>query len=272
MGYENLRVEREGQVAVITIDRPDRLNAISRATHLEMVDACHEVGSDDSVRAVIWTGAGRGFCSGADLMGRPADTGNGDEPKQPPRAERLDEFSWVGNQAVAVYRLNKPVIAAVNGLAMGGGFEIALACDLLIADERAVFALPEPRVGLAALAGGLHRLPRIIGETAAMGMILTGRRVDAREGERLGFVNAVAPAGGVMAEAQRWAAQMLHCGPMSIRASKEAVRMGLAEPSLQAAIAGQGRYPAVAALFACEDFVEGPRAFAEKRPPAWKGR
>ena len=166
----------------------------------------------------------------------------------------------------------KPVIAAVNGVAMGGGFEIALACDIIVASENAIFALPEPRVGLAALAGGLHRLPRQIGEKAAMGMILTGRRVPAAEGQTLGFVNEVVPAGEALAGAKRWAASIIECGPMSIRASKDAVQRGLAEPSLEAAIKGQNKYPAVAALYKSEDFIEGPRAFAEKRAPQWKGK
>jgi crotonobetainyl-CoA hydratase len=170
------------------------------------------------------------------------------------------------------FDLAKPLIAAVNGVAMGGGFEIALACDLIVASDKAVFALPEPRVGLAALAGGLHRLPRAIGLKRAMGMILTARRVTAREGLDLGFVNEVTTAEGLMPAARRWAQMISECSPMSIQASKAAVLRGLDEPTLEAAIKGQNRYSEVAALFRSEDFVEGPRAFAEKRPPQWKGR
>jgi len=155
---------------------------------------------------------------------------------------------------------------------MGGGFEIALACDLIIAADTAVFALPEPKVGLAALAGGLHRLPRQIGMKNAMGMILTGRRVPAAEGQALGFVNEVVAPAELMATARRWAADIIACSPMSIRASKETVQRGLTEPSLQAAIEGQGRYGAVKALFKSDDVREGPLAFAQKRPPQWKGR
>ena len=170
------------------------------------------------------------------------------------------------------FDLTKPLIAAVNGVAMGGGFEIALACDLIVAADTATFALPEPRVGLAALAGGLHRLPRQIGTKRALGMILTGRRVSAAEGLELGFVNEVVPAAELMAAAKRWAGQIMELSPMSIRASKETVYRGLDEPTLAAALKGQRDYPAVAAMIASEDFVEGPMAFSQKRPPQWKGR
>ncbi|MDO9246116.1 MAG: enoyl-CoA hydratase-related protein, partial [Phenylobacterium sp.] len=150
--------------------------------------------------------------------------------------------------------------------------EIALACDIIVASDNAVFALPEPRVGLAALAGGLHRLPRAIGTKRAMGMILTGRRVSAAEGHELGFVNEVSTPADLMATARRWAGQIAELSPMSIRASKEAVYRGLDEPTLEGAIAGQNRYPAISALFRSEDFVEGPMAFAQKRTPNWKGK
>jgi enoyl-CoA hydratase/carnithine racemase len=164
------------------------------------------------------------------------------------------------------------VIAAVNGVAMGGGFEIALACDIIIAADSAVFALPEPRVGLAALAGGLHRLPREIGPKRALGMILTGRRVGAAEGKELGFVNEVVPKDKLMARCKDLAEQIMEASPMSVRASKQAVYRGLSENSLEAAFAHQNEYPAVAAMYRSEDLREGPKAFAEKRPPQWKGR
>ncbi len=155
---------------------------------------------------------------------------------------------------------------------MGGGFEIALACDLIIASENAVFALPEPRVGLAALAGGVHRLPRQIGMKQAMGMILTGRRVSAAEGKELGFVNEVTPVGGVLEGAKKWAAMILECSPMSIRASKQAVMDGLEAGGALAAMKAQGGFEHVRAMSKSEDFIEGPKAFAEKRTPNWKGR
>jgi crotonobetainyl-CoA hydratase len=163
----------------------------------------------------------------------------------------------------------KPVIAAVNGLAMGGGFEIALACDIIVASEKAVFALPEPRVGLAALAGGTHRLPRAIPLKHAMGMLLTGRRVGAEEGMRLGFVNEVVPEGQALAGARAWAEQILECAPISVRATKQSAYDGLGKSVEEASATS---YDQVVAMVKSEDFLEGPRAFAEKRTPAWKGR
>jgi crotonobetainyl-CoA hydratase len=161
------------------------------------------------------------------------------------------------------------VIAAVNGVAMGGGFEIALACDLIIAAENALFALPEPRVGLAALAGGVHRLPRQIGLKNAMGMLLTGRRVPAAEGKQLGFVNEVVPVGQALAGAKKWAALILECAPLSVRASKEAAMRGL---GLSVEEAQATRFDGIATMVKSKDFIEGPLAFSQKRAPSWQGK
>jgi enoyl-CoA hydratase/carnithine racemase len=260
MAYEFIRVEREGPVTVFTLNRPDVMNALHSQAHFELHEAFDAFAADPEQWVGIVTGAGeRAFSAGNDLKHQ----ATGGEMKSPPSG-----FAGLTSR----FDLNKPLIAAVNGVAMGGGFEIALACDIIVASDKAVFALPEPRVGLAALAGGLHRLPRAIGTKRALGMILTGRRVSAAEGETLGFVNEVTTPEELMTAARRWAAQICELSPMSIRASKEAVFKGLDEPSLEAAIKGQNRYPAIASLFRSEDFVEGPMAFAQKRAPAWKGR
>jgi crotonobetainyl-CoA hydratase len=260
MAYDFITVARDGGVTTLTLNRPEVMNALHSPMHFELAEALDAFAADPDQWVAIITGAGeRAFSAGNDLKYQ----ASGGEMRSPPSG-----FAGLTSR----FDLAKPLIAAVNGVAMGGGFEIALACDLIIAADTAIFALPEPKVGLAALAGGLHRLPRAIGLKRAMGMILTARRVSAQEGFELGFVNEVVPAVDLMAAARRWAALIAECGPMSIRASKAAVMRGLDEPTLEAAIKGQGKYPEVAALFRSEDFVEGPRAFAEKRAPRWKGR
>jgi crotonobetainyl-CoA hydratase len=260
MSYQFITVERDGPVTTFTLNRPEVMNAVHSPMHFEMDAALNAFAGDPEQWIGIITGAGpRAFSAGNDLKWQ----AGGGEMKSPA----------TGFAGLALrFDLAKPLIAAVNGVAMGGGFEIALACDIILASETAIFALPEPRVGLAALAGGLHRLPRAIGLKRAMGMILTGRRVAAEEGLRLGFVHEVVAHEGLMDAARRLASEIGECSPMSVRASKQAVMQGLDEPSLEAAIRGQGRFPAVAALFRSEDFIEGPRAFAEKRPPNWIGR
>jgi crotonobetainyl-CoA hydratase len=260
MAYEFITVDREGPVTIFTLNRPEVMNALHSPMHFELDEAFNAFAADPDQWVGIVTGAGdRAFSAGNDLKHQAM----GGKMGSPPSG-----FAGLTSR----FDLDKPLIAAVNGVAMGGGFEIALACDIIVAAEGAVFALPEPRVGLAALAGGLHRLPRAIGVKRAMGMILTGRRVSAAEGAELGFVNEVVPAAELMAAARRWAGQIAELSPMSVRASKEAVFKGLDEPTLEAAIKGQNRYPAVSALFTSEDFVEGPLAFSQKRAPNWKGR
>ncbi len=260
MAYQYIKVEREGPVTIFTLNRPEVMNALHSPAHFELHEAFDAFAADPDQWVGIVTGAGdKAFSAGNDLKHQ----ATGGEMRSPPSG-----FAGLTSR----FDLTKPLIAAVNGVAMGGGFEIALACDIIIASEAAVFSLPEPRVGLAALAGGLHRLPRAIGTKRAMAMILTARRVSAAEGKELGFVDQVAPAAGLMDAARAMAKTICELGPMSIRASKEAVYKGLDEPSLEAAIRGQNKYPAVSALFTSEDFKEGPLAFAQKRAPQWKGR
>lgn len=255
---EYCSVEKEGRLTIVTIERPDVMNALHPPANAELGKVFDEFAADPEQWVAIITGAGdRAFsagndlkyqASGGDMSGRPATGFAG-------LTSRFDN--------------PKPVIAAVNGIAMGGGFEIALACDLIIAAENAIFALPEPRVGLAALAGGIHRLPREIGMKQAMSMLLTGRRVPAQEGKELGFVNDVVPEGKALESAKAWAAQILECAPLSIRASKQAALQGMDAPSLAEAIKGQ--YEQIQKMYNSHDFVEGPLAFAEKRAPNWKG-
>lgn len=256
--YQFCKVEDEGRIRIVTLNRPEVLNALHSDAHLELEQVWDEFAARDDLWVGIVTGAGdRAFSAGNDLKvqasgkrGQGARTG----------------FAGICNR----FDLDKPLIAAVNGVAMGGGFEIALACDIIIAAENAIFALPEPRVGLIAGAGGVHRLPRMIPQKQALGMILTGRRVPAAEGKELGFVTEVVPQGEALVAAKRWAEMILECSPMSVRTSKQAVYRGMNEPTLRDAL--NARYPMQEAMMKSEDYIEGPKAFAEKRKPNWKNK
>ena len=250
-------VDKSDHIMTVTLNRPERLNAMHPPGNAELGEVFDDFADDDDMWVAIVTGAGRGFCAGNDLRYQAEGGGRVPMPMG---------FGGLSSR----YDLLKPVIAAVNGVSMGGGFEIALACDIILASERAVFALPEPRVGLAALAGGLNRLPREIGPKRALGMILTGRHVGAEEGRELGFVTAVVPHEELMEQAQSWARQICECSPLSVRASKDVVYRSLDTAALKDSIGV--RYDSVAAMLASEDFIEGPKAFAEKRKPNWKGR
>jgi crotonobetainyl-CoA hydratase len=253
-----ITVETTGRIATITLNRPAVMNAINPQMHAELQTAFDAFAADPELYICVVTGAGeRAFCAGSDL-------------KVLDRHGRYPKNGYAG--LIERFDLAKPVIAAVNGLALGGGFEIALACDVILAADTASFGLPEPLVGAVALGGGLHRLARQIGLKTAMGLALTSRRVSAAEGYRLGFVNEVAPAGELGAAVERWCADILRASPMSIRATKETIMRGLSEPDVEAAMKAQATYPAFAAWRVSEDGQEGPAAFAEKRAPVWKGR
>jgi enoyl-CoA hydratase/carnithine racemase len=259
MTYHYCNTEVSDKILTVTINRPEAMNALHPDANAELAAVFDSFAADPDQWVAIITGAGeRAFSAGNDLKFQ-AMGGKMSIP----------DSGFAG--LTSRFDLNKPVIAAVNGVAMGGGFEIALACDLIIAADTAVFALPEPKVGLAALAGGLHRLPRQIGMKHAMGMILTGRRVGAAEGATIGFVNEVVPAADVMATARKWAEMITSCSPSSVRASKEASQKGLDEATLEAAIKAQYKYEAVRAMFSSPNLLEGPMAFAQKRAPKWVG-
>src|SRR5437899_5944290 len=257
MQLEFVRYEKRDHVAYVTINRPEVMNALHPPANEELSRVWDDVAADPAVWVAILTGAGeRAFSAGNDLKW----TAQHGVPRMPKGG-----FGGL----VARDDLWKPVVAAVNGIALGGGLEIALACDIIVAAEHARLGLPEPQVGLMAAAGGVHRLPRAIPFRIAMGMMLTGRQIPAAEAARIGLVNEVVPQAELMAAAERWANEILECSPLSVQASKQAALQGLAKP-LGEAMAGD--YPLVRKLWTSEDVVEGPRAFAEKRKPMWKGR
>ncbi len=254
---EYVKTSRDGNILIVEMNRPEKMNALHPPANKALGEVFDDFAADKDLWVAIITGAGdRAFSAGNDLRYQ----AEGGEMFPVPSG-----FGGLTNR----YDLDKPVIAAVNGVAMGGGFEIALACDLIIAADTARFALPEPKVGLAALAGGLHRLPRQIGLKRAMGMIMTGRHVPAAEGKELGFVNDVVPQADLMDAAKKWAGMIAECSPMSIRASKQAVMGGLDIANFEEAF--QTKFPAIMDMLKSQDFIEGPRAFAEKRKPNWKG-
>jgi len=257
--YRFISVVREARLTIITIERPEVRNALHGPAQRELEQAFDAYRDNPDQWAAIITGSGeRAFCAGHDLKQQAGGGGM-----------QLPGSGFAGLTSRS--DLAKPVIAAVNGLALGGGFETVLACDIVVAAEHAEFALPEARVGLAALGGGLHRLSRAIGVTRAMAMILTGSRIDAPQAYQMGLVNEVTSGATLMDAARRWAAAILACSPMSVRASKEALLHGLALTP-QEAVAAQWALPSVRAMLASKDAEEGPRAFTERRPPRWQGR
>ncbi|MGQ9654186.1 MAG: enoyl-CoA hydratase-related protein [Thermodesulfobacteriota bacterium] len=263
MGYEFIEVEREGHLTIVTINRAEVMNALHPPACSELDQAFEEFSQDPEAWVAIVTGAGdRAFCAGNDLKWQAQ---HGADAMRKARESLKGGFGGITRR----FDCYKPLIAAVNGLALGGGFEIALACDIIVAAEHASFGLPEPRVGMMARAGGVLRLPRHIPYHLAMGLILTGRRISAQEAYRMGVVNEVVALSELMAAARRWASEILECAPLAVRAAKEAVILGLGLP-LEEAISKV--FPGIVAMVESDDFKEGPLAFAQKRRPQWKGR
>ncbi|EGD56853.1 acetyl-CoA acetyltransferase [Gordonia neofelifaecis] len=256
--YEHLRVRRDGHILEVTIDRPEARNAMSPVTNAELDAVFDAYFADPDLWVAILTGAGdKAFSAGNDL-GAGSTAGGLSVP--------ANGFAGLTTRR----ELPKPVIAAVNGYALGGGLEVALACHLIVADEHASFGLPEVRVGLAAAAGGLVRLPRVLPPALARDMILTGRRLDAAQAAAHGLVSRVAAHGEVMDTARGVARELLAGSPIAVRASLSAMAAAESEPD--AVRATLDSMSVLDTVLVSEDFREGLTAFAQKREPEWKGR
>ncbi len=261
MAYEHILLDRDGAVAMITLNRPKQLNALSAAVLADVHAALDELATDDAVRAIIITGAGeRAFAAGADIGELNQITSAVDGRRMAERSHQLGR---------TMADLPKPLIAAINGFALGGGLELALACDIRIASDTAQVGLPEVTLGIMPGWGGTQRLARLIGPGAAKLLMMTGDRIDAGEALRLGIVERVVPAAELMDTAKQIAEKLAGAPPLSIDAIKQAVNRGLNMAlddanALEAALFG--------ALTVTEDAKEGTAAFLEKRKAAWKGK
>jgi crotonobetainyl-CoA hydratase len=257
--YENLLYERQGQVAILTLNRPEARNAINGALWNDIGHALDEAAADSGVSVVVVTGSGdKSFCAGADLK----EIGEGGLRCSP-------EMRAYGFAGITRHPIQKPLIAAVNGNALGGGTEIALACDLIVAVESAQFGLPEVKRGLIANAGGLVRLPRQIPAKIAFELILTGKPISAAEALRLGLINRVAPAGQLIPVTMEFAAEVAVNAPLALAYSKEIANLTFDLPLDEAWQASAARFKLVQAS---ADAQEGIAAFKEKRAPNWQGR
>lgn len=257
--YRYCRYETHGPLLLLTLDRPQVLNALHPAAHQELADALDRYASDEHLRVAIITGTGeRAFCVGTDLK---ALASSGDHTKP------ATGFAGITHR----FDLWKPVIAAVNGACLGGGMEILAACDMAVASHHARFGLPEPRVGLAALGGGLlQRLPRQIGMKHAMELILTGRTIDAQRALSMGLINQIVAPEQLLEAARALADDILQCAPLAVQASKQVVLQSLRQADLNGTM--HQDYPMAVRMLASHDAVEGPAAFAEKRQAQWQGR
>lgn len=258
-GLQHCSAVREAGLLTVTLNRPAAMNALHHEADLELERVWALFEQDAQLRVAILTGAGeRAFCTGNDLKSLAAAGG-------------AREFLPSGFGALSTRTgLNKPIIAAVNGAAMGGGFELCLACDIVIAAPTAVFAFPEPRVGRCAALGGSQYLPLSIGLHRAMGILLTGRRVSAQEGLQLGFVTAIADSADLLAHARQWADQILAGSPAAVRATRAVARRAVMDEQFLDTLKRPAALPEVREWRESADFAEGPLAFAQKRAPVWR--
>ncbi len=257
MTYTNILLERDGAVAVVTLNRPKVLNALNRETMDELVDALEGLDRDDEVRCTVLTGGERAFAAGADVNEFLAAT----------PVDMLSRYKF--QQWERIRKITKPIIAAVRGFALGGGCELAMLCDMIVAGEGARFGQPEINLGIMPGAGGTQRLTRAIGKARAMELVLTGRHMTAAEAFAAGLVTRVVPDEVALDEAKKLAGQIAQKAPVAVRLAKEAILKAF-DTTLEGGLDHERK--AFYLLFATEDKTEGIQAFLTKRPPVFKGR
>lgn len=257
MAYEFILTRIEGRVGVAQINRPDALNALSRALMIELMDALEAFDADENIGCMVVAGSERAFAAGADIKEMAEAT-----PVSMLRNPFIDQWD-------RLRKISKPVVAAVSGYALGGGCELAMACDMIIASESARFGQPEINLGIIPGAGGTQRLTRAVGKTLAMEMILNNRHLKAEEARQFGLVNRVVPKESYLEEAISFAAEIAERAPVAIRLAKEAVN-AVDEMSLTSGLQHERRLFYM--LFSTEDQAEGMDAFVNKRPAEWKGK
>ncbi|MBM04072.1 MAG: enoyl-CoA hydratase [Chloroflexi bacterium] len=260
MSYKFINYVKKNKIAYITINRPERMNALHAPANEEMTDAFNDFNKDPDTWIAILTGKGpKSFSAGNDLK----YTNEQNQSSEKFSNYNSNRFGGIDG----IWECWKPIIGAINGYALGGGLELAMSCDILIAADHSELGLPEGKVGLVP-GSGVHRLPRHIPIKIAMGMILTGRRISAEEALNLGLVNEVVPIEDLMDTAERWANEILQIAPLSARASKQMILSGLDSPLN---IAMTRKYSEWEKAQSSKDIIEGPKAFSEKRQPNWTG-
>ncbi len=264
MDYKYIIVEKKEHLTIVSINRPNVRNAINPHVSIELEDAFDDFENDPNAWIAIVTGVGdKAFSAGFDLV-----WGATAKPEEQREAFNKLKFKYITGSVTANYKLSKPTIAAVNGYAFGGGFELALGCDIIIAAENATFSLPEPLVGRCPTDGGVHRLVRQIPYHQAMEILFTCKRISAQEGLKYGFVNKVVPLDQLIVEAEKIAKVIMEGSPLAIRAIKQMANDGL---EMTFRDANSTSFPLYKKFSRSQDFIEGPKAFSEKRKPKWKG-
>lgn len=274
MKYQAIILEKKDKIATITLNRPEKLNALNLQMTTELVDAFHSIDQDDETQVLVITGAGRGFCSGADLSGgRPPGSDQGlSRDEEEGMEEEIDDITLRGfprEAPLALVAMKKPVIAAINGVAVAGGCTLTLACDIRIASETARFSIPLTRVGLTLELGSSYFLSRLIGIGKACELIFTGRMIYAKEAKEIGLVNQVVPDDELLATTYEMASNITKAAPLATRVSKAGLYLGM-----NADLPTQLRWESLALsyLSGTEDSKEAAKAFVEKRDPVFKGR